>query len=173
MSPTVVIRPMQPADLEQVRAVAAASPEAPQWSPGVYASYLPAAQESPLCRTAYVAEEEGRIVGFAAATLLRLSNPGGEENLCELDSMAVDPSARRRGIGSRLARALLGWAREKGGRHFSLEVRASNTAAIALYGRQGLREEGRRTRYYADPEEDALILGRAITVGSPNGKFPP
>jgi len=36
---------------------------------------------------------------------------------------------------------------------------------VALYQGLGLREEGRRRRYYIDPEEDALILGRPITLG--------
>jgi ribosomal-protein-alanine N-acetyltransferase len=39
-----------------------------------------------------------------------------------------------------------------------LEVRASNQAALGFYRGQGFRETGRRPRYYADPEEDAVLM---------------
>ena len=164
---------MRASDLDQVRQIAAASPEGPQWPADAYAAYLPDQPQTAICRTAFVAEADGMVLGFAAATLLRLPDQDGEENRCELDSVAVDPAARRRGIATALVRAMLDWAEKNGAFHFSLEVRASNSAAIALYRQLGLREEGRRLRYYADPEEDGLILGRAITVGPPNGEFPP
>ncbi len=163
------IRPMRHSDLDQVRAIAKASPEAPQWQPEAWAAYLQATPEPPIFRRAVVAEGEGKILGFAAATLL----VDGEENLCQLESVAVDPSARRRGIATTLVRDMLGWVRQNGGRRFSLEVRAGNAAAIALYLRLGLEPEGRRTGYYADPEEDALVLGTPVTAGEPNSEFPP
>ena len=62
---------------------------------------------------------------------------------------------------------LLSWAAQNGARHFSLEVRASNATAIALYQRFGFRPEGRRPRYYTHPEEDALLLGIPVTGGRP------
>ena len=42
----------------------------------------------------------------------------------------------------------------------TLEVRPTNTAAIALYQRFGFTEAGRRKNYYDLPKEDALILTR-------------
>ena len=42
----------------------------------------------------------------------------------------------------------------------SLEVRASNYAAIALYGQHGYRGVGRRRNYYEHPKEDAVIMTR-------------
>ena len=42
----------------------------------------------------------------------------------------------------------------------SLEVRASNYAAIALYGQHGYRSVGRRRNYYEHPKEDAVIMTR-------------
>lgn len=163
------IRPMRNADLDPVLAIAAASPEAPQWRPDAYAAYLPSASQPPICRTALVAEQDGQVLAFAAATLLL----EGEQNLCQLDSVAVVPRTRRQGIASALVRAIVAWAQDNGGRHLSLEVRASNAAAIALYQGLGFREEGRRSRYYADPQEDALLLGRAVTPVLPAGRFPP
>ena len=40
----------------------------------------------------------------------------------------------------------------------SLEVRASNYDAIALYGSRGFRSVGRRKNYYEHPREDAIIM---------------
>jgi [ribosomal protein S18]-alanine N-acetyltransferase len=165
----VAIRPMQPYDLEQILAIATASREAPQWTPAAFAAYLPSATDPPIFRTASVAEHNSRILAFAAATLLL----DGDQNLCQLESIAVLPSNRRRGLATLLIRAILTWARESGAHHLSLEVRASNGAAIGLYRRLGLQEEGRRPGYYADPEEDALLLGTSVTPDSPCGKFPP
>lgn len=159
---TPEIRPMRPADLEAVLTIAAASPEAPVWQPSGYAAYLNPPQP-PLLRAAFVAADSGSVVGFAAATLL-LDSPttANPENRCELDSMAVDPTARRQGIGSALLGAVLAWAAEHRSHHFGLEVRASNAAAIRLYERHGLRREGLRPRYYRDPIDDALLLGKPL-----------
>jgi [ribosomal protein S18]-alanine N-acetyltransferase len=155
-------RAMQPGDLGAVLAIAAAAPEAPQWRDAEYGAYLEGDGRDPLLRVAVVAEADGRVAGFAAATLL----VDGTENRCELDTMAVDPGARRRGMGRALLEAVLAWAAERGARRMGLEVRRSNAAALALYGRMGFAVEGRRAGYYADPVEDALVLGRGVTVVS-------
>jgi [ribosomal protein S18]-alanine N-acetyltransferase len=165
----MTLRRAQPVDLDPILAIASASPEAPQWQPAAYGSYLTSDPASPnLLRTAIVAVHRDQIKAFAAATVLL----DGAQNLCQLDSMAVHPEARRQGIGSALLRALLAWATDNHARHFSLEVRASNAPAIGLYQRLGLRPEGRRPRYYTHPEEDALILGAPVTAVPPTGSFP-
>lgn len=72
-------------------------------------------------------------------------------------NLAVHPDRRRRGI----ARALLSAALAQGQRQqvavVSLEVRPSNRAALSLYHSFGFRQVGRRPRYYADNQEDALV----------------
>ncbi len=162
---------MQAPDLDAIVALAAIAPEAPQWRQSAYATYLAPDPDNPsLLRTARVAiapASPGEILAFACATLLRVPSAPATENLCQLDSMAVRPDARRRGIGAALLQALLAWAAQNGARHFSLEVRASNAPAIALYKRFGLQLEGRRPRYYAHPQEDALLLGIPVTAGTP------
>jgi [ribosomal protein S18]-alanine N-acetyltransferase len=166
---TTAIRPMQPADLAQVLDLAAVCPEAPQWQPADYSPYLNPSPEPPLLRSALVAvSPKEKIHAFATAALLL----DGEQNLCQLDSVAVHPDVRRQGIGAALLHALLAWAAQNGARHLSLEVRPSNTAALRLYERLGLRPEGLRPRYYTHPEEDALLLGRDITVGPLRARFP-
>jgi len=73
--------------------------------------------------------------------------------------LAVAPSARRRGIGRRLLDALTSQLRTRGARAITLEVRAGNLGALALYRGAGFVVEGRRPRYYPDGE-DALLLWR-------------
>jgi ribosomal-protein-alanine N-acetyltransferase len=73
-----------------------------------------------------------------------------------LMNIAVAPDRRRRGLASVLIERLF----EEAGREarFTLEVRTSNRAAIAMYERFGFRAAGHRRRYYHDNGEDALIM---------------
>jgi ribosomal-protein-alanine N-acetyltransferase len=150
------IRHATPSDLEAILAIAAASPEVPRWQPPGYHPYLSSGSpNATLHRTALIASCEAKPLAFAAATLLL----DGEQNICQLDSIAVHPAARRQGLGTALLRAILAWALQNGARHLALEVRAGNSPAIAFYQQFGLVDEGRRPRYYTHPQEDALLLG--------------
>ena len=83
---------------------------------------------------------------------------GGE---AEILTLAVEPAARRRGIGSSLVSAACLQARELGARAVFLEVNHTNQPARSLYARLGFREVGRRRGYYQSPDgssEDALIF---------------
>lgn len=73
-------------------------------------------------------------------------------------NLAVHPLQRRRGIARALLNAGLARAREHGAAVVWLEVRPSNTAALALYHSFGFEEIGVRPGYYTDNDEDALIL---------------
>jgi ribosomal-protein-alanine N-acetyltransferase len=73
-------------------------------------------------------------------------------------NVAVDPDRRRRGIATALIAALL--ERIGDDAQITLEVRRSNTGALALYERFGFRSAGVRPRYYADNNEDAVIMWR-------------
>lgn len=97
-----------------------------------------------------VAEEEGRVAGYI-----------GSQTVCnETDMMnvAVHPGFRRRGIGEALVNALVEDLKAMESHCLTLEVRASNAPAIALYEKLGFSEIGRRKNYYRNPREDALIL---------------
>ena len=85
---------------------------------------------------------------------------GSQTVMDETDMMnlAVTPQFRRQGVGEALVNALVASLKEMGSRCLTLEVRDSNEAARALYGKLGFREIGRRRGYYRDPREDALIL---------------
>jgi ribosomal-protein-alanine N-acetyltransferase len=169
---TCIVRPIVTADLDAVLALAAASREAPRWKRSDYAWFV-AGTPGPnphLLRAGLVAHGASAAapaLGFACASLLR----DGLENRAELDSMAVLPEARRQGIGAALLRAVLAWAAGERARRISLEVRASNAAALGLYARFGFRPEGRRPGYYTDPAEDALILITEVTPASSSGDF--
>ena len=78
----------------------------------------------------------------------------------QITNIAVHPDHRRKGYGAAITRALLRHAKDARLESVSLEVRASNTAAIALYESFGFTERGRRRNYYDLPKEDALILTR-------------
>lgn len=72
--------------------------------------------------------------------------------------VAVHPQYHRQGLGTALVYSLLVKAYERGLERATLEVRASNHAAISLYEKFGFKIAGRRRRYYRDNDEDALIL---------------
>ncbi|MCD7806379.1 MAG: ribosomal protein S18-alanine N-acetyltransferase [Lachnospiraceae bacterium] len=78
----------------------------------------------------------------------------------EVFNVAVSPKLRGQGIAGRMLPELLRQGCERGVREFTLEVRASNDAAIHLYEKNGFVTEGVRPRFYSHPEEDALIMWR-------------
>ena len=85
----------------------------------------------------------------------------GSQTVCEETDMmnvAVHPDYRRQGIAEALIVSLLDSLKEQGSHSLTLEVRASNVPAIALYEKLGFAEVGRRKNYYRNPKEDALIL---------------
>ena len=85
---------------------------------------------------------------------------GSQTVLDETDMMnvAVHPDFRRKGVAEALIQELVDHLRRMGSHCLTLEVRASNAPAIALYEKLDFREIGRRKNYYRNPKEDALIL---------------
>ena len=78
--------------------------------------------------------------------------------LAELETILVANHARRAGVGRALMTFLAASLKASGITEVTLEVRASNNPAAAFYRSAGFVEIGRRTRYYADPVEDAVIM---------------
>ena len=76
----------------------------------------------------------------------------------EILKLAVHPAYRRKGIGKHLLWLVLQDCIEMGIEQAYLEVRRSNTAALALYTGFGFIQTGIRKRYYPDNKEDALLL---------------
>ena len=85
---------------------------------------------------------------------------GSQSVMDEADMMniAVLPAYRRLGIAQSLVTALCHRLADNGVHSLTLEVRASNQPAKALYAKLGFTEVGRRPNYYSNPKEDACIL---------------
>jgi ribosomal-protein-alanine N-acetyltransferase len=122
------------------------SPEAASWS---RESLLQLASVEP---ATWVAERDGGVAGFLIGRVAAAE--------FEILNMAVSPAHRRSGIGSKLLAFALEFSIRAGSTRAYLEVRASNGPAISLYARHGFTECGRRTRYYREPDEDALLFSR-------------
>ena len=84
----------------------------------------------------------------------------------EIANLAVDETARGRGLGAALLSAALDEARRQGTEEVFLEVRSSNMRARQLYESRGFVEVGRRRRYYRRPVEDAIILRWTAALGA-------
>jgi ribosomal-protein-alanine N-acetyltransferase len=91
-----------------------------------------------------------RVAGYAG--LWHILNEG------HITNFAVDEPYRRQGIGSMLLAALIELAAAYNMIGLTLEVRAGNDAALALYAKYGFKPEGLRRNYYTDPREDAVIM---------------
>ena len=79
-----------------------------------------------------------------------------------VDNIAVGTAHRRRGAADMLVADAIEKARAAGLSFITLEVRASNAPAIALYEKHGFREVGRRRGYYTKPKEDAILMTLTI-----------
>ena len=75
-----------------------------------------------------------------------------------INTLAVAPADRRQGYATTLLREVMEDAAAKGAQKATLEVRASNQSALALYEGLGFRVAAKRPGYYTKPQEDALIL---------------
>lgn len=147
-----LVRAMTLGDLDAVTRLEAATAEAPHWERAAYEGVL---SENGPVKQIFVAEDGGRLLGFAVARMV--------VDVCELESIAVDASARRAGVGKALLAALLKWAQEHHAAHIELEVRAGNDSAICFYEHAGFQRDGVRRGYYQDPEEDALLMSLLLT----------
>ena len=76
----------------------------------------------------------------------------------QITNVAVHPDCRRQGLGRTVVSALLQYAQEHDFFEISLEVRASNRAAITLYEALGFSVGGTRHNFYQKPTEDAYVM---------------
>ena len=140
----VEIRRLIYADLPQVVAIERRAFTTP-WSLAMFVLEL--SKPSGIC---LAAEVENELVGYLICSRY--------DTVWHVMNVAVDPDRRRRGIATALIGALL--ERVGDDAQITLEVRKSNTGALALYERFGFRSAGVRRRYYADNGEDAVIMWR-------------
>jgi ribosomal-protein-alanine N-acetyltransferase len=95
-------------------------------------------------------ERIGLIIGYAG--LWAIEDEG------HITNVAVHPDYRRMHLGHILVEMLIDQTRKEGLKRFTLEVRVSNAAAIALYEQFGFVSAGLRKGYYEDNNEDAMIM---------------
>ncbi len=79
-----------------------------------------------------------------------------------ISNVAVSPDRRRQGIGDALIAALIKICEALGLSFVTLEVRAGNKPAIALYEKHGFERVGLRKNYYDHPREDALLMTKTF-----------
>jgi len=147
----VLIRAATPADIPEIRALERQADTAAHWALREYDALF--APEAPQ-RIALVAADDGALCGFAIARCARVE--------WEIENVMVAGAHRRRGVGRELVREILQAARDAEISFVLLEVRESNLAARQLYEALGFAQIGRRTGYYHEPNEDALVLRYSV-----------
>lgn len=101
-----------------------------------------------------VYEEDGRVLGYIGSQSVPPES--------DVMNLAVLPERRKQGIAQALMNELVHTLRSSGIESLTLEVRASNEPAIALYTKLGFEIVGRRQKYYVNPKEDALIMRKEL-----------
>ena len=99
-------------------------------------------------------DDEGNVLGYAGLHVVL------DEGY--IDNIAVEEAARRHGVASALLDVFCRFGQANLA-FLTLEVRASNTAAIALYQKHDFAQVGLRKNYYQNPREDAIIMTREFT----------
>lgn len=97
-----------------------------------------------------VAENEGKIAGYLGSWLVLTE--------AHITNIAVHPDFRGKKTASKLLEEFIKYLNKLGITYATLEVRISNIAAINLYKKFGFYEAGIREKYYADNNEDALLM---------------
>ena len=123
-------------------------PEAAQWSLRGLEQHLANAGAG------WVALADDVVAGFV------VTHVAADE--LEILNLAIVLECRRKGFGKRLLEKALREGRRQGATRVYLEVRASNSGAIAFYKANGFEIFGQRRSYYNDPIEDAILMERGL-----------
>jgi len=144
------VRRLTTADLPKVLLLAKSCPEAAQWTPSEFELQMGDVR-------GWVIGDSQILFGFLA---FRTITAAAE---MELLNLAVGPNWRRKGCASVLLNAALSECRSRNIQAIFLEVRESNSRAIAFYTNHGFEQSGRRANYYRNPDEAALTMFRRLT----------
>ena len=148
----VSLRALRESDLNAVMAIELRGYPFP-WTRGIFIDCLRAGYPG------LAMERDGLLVGYGVLSIA--ADEAHVLNIC------IDPLAQSRGLGRQLLRALVQLAADRGAQRVFLEVRPSNTPALALYQSEGFNEIGRRPRYYpaAQGREDAVVMAIELVDG--------
>ena len=144
------VRRSESRDIVHVREIARQSPEAAAWPDE---DYLQLDRNG---HFAWVIESGGNLCGFLIARTV-----AADEG--EILNLAVAPFSRRTGNATALLQTCLDEFTRREIQHVFLEVRESNFPAIAFYEKQKFVRTGRRSAYYQNPGEAAVLLVRKLT----------
>jgi ribosomal-protein-alanine acetyltransferase len=150
--PVYTIRAFRPI-LEDAAAARAILHESKDAAPWPQSALQPDAFDPPTT-LAFFGEIAGTPTGFI------IGRHAADEG--EILNLAVSASSRRQGQGHALVDQLLNGFREHSVVRVFLEVRESNSAAIAFYKKLGFCLSGRRVSYYRDPVETALLYSKLL-----------
>jgi ribosomal-protein-alanine N-acetyltransferase len=142
----IEIRRLALQDLDAIERIENAVYPTP-WSRSMFAGEL--AKPSSLCIGGFD-PDSGRLIAYLIVSRY--------VDAWHIMNVAVHPGWRRAGVASRLLDELLMLTAGDSRRGYTLEVRVSNTSAIALYEHFGFETSGIRRGYYTDNREDALIM---------------
>lgn len=150
------LRRLELDDLDAIEAIEQVSYPAP-WSRAMFVGELSKAT----ARSLGAVDADGDLIGYLVLSRY--------VDAWHVMNVAIAPAHRRRGVASALLEQVFAETAEDARRGYTLEVRVSNTAAIALYERFGFRSSGVRRGYYTDNREDALIMWRDAEPSSHEG----
>jgi ribosomal-protein-alanine N-acetyltransferase len=148
-TPELWVRPMQDSDLDDVMRVELSVYGFP-WTRRIFEDCLRVGYHC------HVGEVAGDFAGYGI-----MSTGANEAHILNL---CVSPHYQRHGLGRKLMSVLLAEAHQRDVRDVFLEVRPSNTAALALYEQMGFNQVGARKNYYPTQQgrEDAVILAASL-----------
>ena len=143
------IRDVQPGEIPQIEALEKACFSVP-WTADQLKGQLKDRQHEFIAAVS----EGGAVLGYIG--MMHVLDEG------YISNVAVAPENRRQGIGDALILALLKICAALGLSFVTLEVRAGNAPAIALYEKHGFARVGLRKNYYDRPREDALLMTKTF-----------
>lgn len=145
----IIIRLMTMDDIDDIMEIELSSFNIP-WSRASFVSELISNKFAKYI----IARIGNKVVGYAG--MWKVLDEG------HITNIAVHPEYRQRKIGTGLVEVLLSLAQEIEISKLTLEVRRSNTVAQTLYKKFGFEALGFRKKYYADNQEDALIMWKVV-----------
>ena len=145
MDDELISAPMEVGDLDQVLPIERASFPTP-WTRAAFCYEI---QQNKVAHCTTIRSRSG-VVGYLCFWEI------GHE--IHITNLAVHPEWRRRGVARRLLATALAEGISRGVLLAFLEVRPTNTRALALYDSLGFQVIGRRNGYYFDTGEDALVM---------------
>jgi ribosomal-protein-alanine N-acetyltransferase len=144
-------------DLKEILKIEAFSFSAP-WAPKMFGALF---QINP--QGFYIAEKNGKLVGYAILLLESHIISNKLKLRAHLINLAVHPEKRRKGIGSSLLQYIQNDVAKHNVEDIFLEVRRSNSVAQEFYSKLLFKRVGLIEGFYVD--EDAVVMQKDLSSG--------